>query len=209
MIGSIGKNFNFIGMKNIVLSLLAVSISFYSSGQNNKFDSVYIAQSFGLGTHVGFDLSISKSINKKFRLGLGYSYFIRKASSTPNDYETGLVSKVLSLGLLKPYDILNSYHVIFGRVFPFTETVALNFEGALGLTRVKQPEDWVFQDNIIGLADNYTYTEKSYNLISFRLKPTFEIQPLDRFYFTVAPQVLYSSEQVVFSGNIGLQYRLH
>lgn len=194
--------------KYIFVSVLILTSFDITQSQDRKLDSVYVAVNLGVGSHVGFDITTTIKVGRIFRMGLGYSYHIREAQSRPEDYEKGIINRLFAFGLvLSPYDFVSSYHAVLGRIIPISEKLSINLEGVVGYSRVKQPENWQFRGEV-GFADNYSFENIKYDLVHVGLRPKLEFQPIDRLYLTIGPQIIYTKEQLMVTGQLGLLFRV-
>lgn len=190
----------------LILILVAVSIN--SFGQEEKQKSLLVSANVGLGSHIGIVAKTSVEFENNCRLGLSYSYFIRRAASTPNDFDTGIIERVFFLNTIQPLDILNNCHAHVGKVWSISNHASFYLDAGVGMSKLRRPEDWS-RNNNFPASSNYSYSNKSYNLFSFSLNPHFEIQPAEWIDFIVGPYFLHTGEQGVLALNAGIQFKLN
>jgi len=174
--------------------------------QNSDINTYYVTGELSLGNYVGLDYTINYIFKDTYALKLGFSGKIRKPKSAPEDYSGGLNS-VFTAGIDFPYDHLLNYDLSFGKIYNFNDshTIRLNFLIGIGYTIIKEPGNWQFVDNdaTINLAENYSYTYRDYNTISFIINPKIEF-PLSNFFgLSISPMLQFNKDRTYFGIGFG------
>ena len=176
------------------------------TGQNNKEDTYYLSNELNFGNYFGIDYNLNYVLKNKYSLKIGFSGNVRKPKSQPENYSGGL-SGLFSLGIENPYDHLLNYRIDFGKIYNLNPkgTIRMNFSFGIGYSIIKEPNNWQFveTDAVINLAENYTYSYRSYSTLSFIINPKIEI-PFTRFYgLTISPMIQINKDRTYFGIGIG------
>ncbi len=192
--------------RKISLIILIVLNTQLITAQNNIKDTYYLSYELNLGNYLGVDFNLNYVFKNRYSLKLGFSGNVRKPKSQPEDYSAGL-NGLFSVGIENPYDHLLNYRIDFGKIYNLNpqETIRVNFSFGIGYTIIKEPNNWQFteSDAVINLAENYTYSYRSYSTLSFIINPKIEF-PFTRFYgLTISPMIQINKDRTYFGIGIG------
>jgi hypothetical protein len=84
-------------------------------------------------------------------------------------------------------------------------TIRANVSIGLGYTYIKEPENWKFIENntIINLAENYTYSFRSYDTISFLINPKIEFPLTSFFGLSISPMIQINKIRTYYGIGLG------
>lgn len=157
-------------MKNIIF-ILSMLFSLYCIP--NSYGDVFCYSEFGLGGGTGYSakLALNFIINKNSFFSLSYYYISNKASTTPPDYEPGLVI----FGDATPQQTASLACPMYGRVL-YTPKRNTRFilKGGFALGRVSTPENFV-PVNPGWLGPNYDYSISHDFTAGIILNPSMEV----------------------------------
>ncbi|WP_372746657.1 hypothetical protein [Lutibacter sp.] len=189
-------------MKVILLLLFCISVNSVNA-QFDENNSIYYSTELSLGNYIGLDLNMNYVYKDKYSFKIGYSGNIRKPKSQPEDYTSGLTGLFL-LGLANPYDQLENYQIGMGNIINLnsSKTIRLNLLAGLGYTIIREPENWV-RNNDAFLAENYNWNYHKHTTVSFIINPKIEF-PISRIYgFTISPMLQINKDNLYFGVGIG------
>ncbi|WP_418603508.1 hypothetical protein [Hwangdonia sp.] len=192
--------------RKILLIILIVLNAQLINAQENKKNTYYLSSELNLGNYFGVDYNLNYVFKNNYSLKLGFSGNVRKPKSEPEDFSGGL-NGLFSVGIKNPYDHLLNYRIDFGKIYNFNPegTIRLNFSFGIGYTIIKEPDNWQFveSDTVINLAENYTYSYKSYNTLSFTINPKIEF-PITKFFgLSVSPMLQMNKDRTYFGIGLG------
>ncbi|EDP98107.1 hypothetical protein U8527_19065 [Kordia algicida OT-1] len=190
-------------MKHIVfIVLFAISIQ-TTHAQFSENHAIYGSGSLDFGNYFGADLNLNYVYQENYSFKIGYSGHIRSPKSKPDDYSTGLF-RALTLGIASPYDNLETFHLMAGKIYKFNEkgTIRLNLSVGLALVNIKEPTNWQMNDN--GFLDqNYTWDYYEYSTIGIIINPKIEF-PFTRHYgLSISPVLQLNKDRVYIGIGIG------
>lgn len=194
-------------MKKLVAA--ACLILFSTTAKAQFFDShaVYASSRISLGNYVGASVNLNYVYQEKHSLKAGLSGLIRSAASMPNDYSGGLLN-VIVLGLLSPFDDLESYELLYGRIVQMNEarTIRFNIRGGLVYSTYRTPTNWVKNNDSFYLLPNYSFDIERNRLIGLKLNPEVEF-PISRYFgFSISPFALVNKETVAAGLELGIMF---
>lgn len=190
-------------MKHIVFILLfAISIQ-TTHAQFGENHAIYGTGSLDFGNYFGVDLNLNYVYQENYSFKIGYSGHIRTPKSKPDDYSLGLVNG-LTFGINSPYDNLETFHIMAGKIYKFNKkgTIRLNLSVGLALVNIKEPTNW--QMNSSNFFDqNYTWNYHEYSTIGLIINPKIEF-PFARHYgLTISPVLQLNKDRVYVGIGVG------
>jgi len=82
-----------------ILSLFIVILSINSvNAQFSENNAIYHTSEITIGNYLGIDIHANYVLKEKYSFKIGYSGFIRRPKSAPENYSSGLIG-VLTFGL--------------------------------------------------------------------------------------------------------------
>jgi len=190
-------------MKQALL-ILVLGISFNQvNAQFADKHAIYATGEFNIGNYFGSDLNLNYVFNESYSIKVGYSGHIRKPKSQPENYTSGLIG-ILLLNLANPYDQLENYQFLVGKIYSLNKkkTIRANVSLGLGYTTIREPGNWQ-PVNESFLTENYTYEYSKSNTVSLIINPKIEF-PFTRFYgLTISPMLQINKDRTYFGVGIG------
>ena len=190
-------------MKQALL-ILVFGISFNQvNAQFADKHAIYAAEEFDIGNYLGGDLNLNYVFAESYSIKVGYSGHIRKPKSQPEKYTSGLIGNLL-LNLADPYDQIENYQLLVGKIYSLNKknTIRANVSLGLGYTTIREPGNWQ-PVNEGFLTENYTYEYSKSNTVSLIINPKIEF-PFTRFYgLTISPMLQINKDRTYFGVGIG------
>ncbi|WP_200979649.1 hypothetical protein [Echinicola sp. 20G] len=186
-------------MKRVLFLLLYLvsAQSLYAQFFDNNF--IYSSGEIYGGNYLGGEIALNWVYKEKHAFKFGWVANAKTPENRPEDYKIGLID-ALMLGTTKPYDLMETYQVGYGRIVPINPlgTIRANLSIGLAYSKLKKPTNWEkVQDNF--LAQNYTWEYERENHMSIVVSPKIEF-PFSRYFgFTVGP-ILVMNKQETFVG---------
>lgn len=174
-----------------------------ATAQFDERNAIYSTGEVNLGNYIGFDLDLNYVYLQKYAFKIGYTGNIRKPVSQPEDYTSGFTG-ILILGIGNPYDQMENYRLAIGRLYELNKagTIRVNVSFGVGLTSIKEPENWQAIDGSF-LTENYTWNYRKYNTLGLIINPKIEF-PFTRFYgLTFSPMLQLSKDRTYVGIGIG------
>ena len=185
-------------MKRLLSTLLLIISIHTTHAQFGENHAIYTTGGLNFGNYFGINANIDYAYQEKFSFKIGYSVYFQEPDSKPDDFSLGLFDG-LSFGLVGPYNHLESYQVMAGRIYKFNPsgTIRLNMSVGLGLTKIKEPTNWQ-QINGSLFTRNYIWDYNEHNTISFIINPKIEF-PFTRYYgLTISPILQINKDRTYF-----------
>ncbi|MEM6298717.1 MAG: hypothetical protein AAF740_08535 [Bacteroidota bacterium] len=174
-------------MGKFTLTALLLALTFTVEAQKNEPDSVYYQKDVSTqeketffylsvdgmaGNFRGAYGHLNFVIKESIILKMGYGASYRLSPDTPVDFQP---PRVTILGLNRPFETLESYQMLIGKVYPQDEYSKSRFGFALGLayTSIRQPTDFQ-QTNGGNFSSNYDWNNESSGAISLLFQPKME-----------------------------------
>lgn len=193
-------------MKFKFLLLFLILASSLAKAQDKTEDTYYVTSELNLGNYIGVDLNYNYIIQNKYALKVGVSANIRDPKSQPDNYSSGLTGLFNIFGN-RPYDHFTNYKIEVGRLYNLNKkgTIRANLAVGLGYAVIKEPENWQYIESTswINLSENYSYSYRKKNTISFIISPKIEFPISKYFGFTVSPQLQINKERTYVGVGIG------
>jgi len=192
-------------MKQILFSLILIfSFSFNEvNAQFSEDNAIYQTSEITIGNYLGLGVHANYVWKEKYSFKIGYSGFIRRPKSAPENYSPGFVG-ILTFGLANPYDQMQTFQILAGKIYPFNKkgTIRANISLGLGFTIIKEPTNWQpLEGNI--LYHNYSYEYHKYNTVSLIINPKIEF-PFTRFYgLSISPMIQINKDRTYIGIGIG------
>ncbi len=190
-------------MKQILLSFFLIFSFNYANAQFAEKNAIYHTSEITIGNYFGIDIHANYVLKEKYSFKIGYSGFIRRPKSAPENYSSGLFG-ALTFGLANPYDQLENYQILAGRVYPLNKngTIRANISLGLGFTVIREPTNWQPTGGSF-LGQNYSYDYHKYNTISLIINPKIEF-PFTRFYgLSISPMIQINKDRTYFGIGFG------
>ena len=183
----------------ILLFFVGVSAA---NGQFAQNHAIYLTPELSLGNYIGLDINLNYLYKEKYSFKIGYSGLARIPNSQPDDYSVG-IETLFFFGLLRPYDVMETYQVGFGKIYILNNkgTIRANLYIGIGYTTITEPYDWEVMNTI--LVTNYNWKYKSHHTVSLIINPKIEF-PFTRFYgLSASPMVVVNKDRTYFGLGIG------
>lgn len=180
-------------LKRILFLLFFFFLFSELNAQFAEKNALYLTEGFDAGNYWGGHIGLNYVHNNKYSLQFGTSVLMRKAKSVPDDYSTGLIDGLFSLGFASlHFDEMENYQFLAGRIFgPKTgRTTRFHLAAGLAYTLISEPTNWQYAGGG-GWTSNYTHDTETHGTVSFVITPKVEF-PFTR-YFGVS---LFSMLQV-------------
>jgi len=166
-------------------------------------NAIYATGEFNIGNYLESDLNLNYVFAESYSFKVGYSGHIRKPKSQPENYNSGLIGNLL-LNLADPYDQIENYQLLVGKIYSLNKknTIRANVSLGLGYTTIREPGNWQ-PVNEGFLTENYTYEYSKSNTVSLIINPKIEF-PFTRFYgLTISPMLQINTDRTYFGVGIG------
>ena len=189
-------------MKRFLFILLFFTGLNVVNGQFDQNHAIYITPDLSLGNYIGLDANLNYVYKEKYSFKIGYSGLFRITNSRPDDLSVGL-EVLISLGLLSPYDIMETFQVGIGRVYILNNagTIRVNMSIGVGYTTITEPYNWI--PTLGMLTTNYNWEYKSHNTVSLIINPKIEF-PFTRFYgLSASPMLMVNKSRIYVGFGIG------
>lgn len=186
--------------------LLATVLFLFSTSQKiiaQEQNLVYLSSELNLGNYIGLSGDINYILNETYTFKFGIVGNIRKPVNQPDDYNAGIIG-VLSYGLVKARDHMQSVNIAVGKLYKLNQsgTLRLNAAAGIGFTNIQSTENWQKIDDAT-IGTNYTYDVVEKNTVSLIINPKIEI-PLGRvFGFTISPMAIINAESSYYGLGFG------
>ena len=190
-------------MVRILIIILVISYTQVATAQFGQNHAIYSTSELNVGNYFGVDLHLNYLYKETYSLKVGYSGYIRKPRSQPDDYSSGLKGIIL-FGLANPYDQLETFQIAVGKIYRLRENgyTRINLSFGLGYTIIREPENWQ-RVNGAALSENYTWNYRRYNTVSFIINPKIEF-PFSRFYgLTISPMLQINKDRIYIGIGVG------
>ena len=188
----------------ILLAVIFASVNI-TTAQLAKNDAIYAASELNLGKYYGMDLNLNYVLNEKYSFKLGYTGYLRKPKTLPEDFSTGVIG-ILVWGLNHPMDKFENYGASVGRIYKINlcGTIRVNLSLGVGYSILTEPDNWEkINNNAISLQENYSYDNIKHKAVSLIVNPKIEF-PITRFFgFTISPMLQINKERTYFGIGIG------
>ncbi len=173
------------------------------SAQFSENHAIYTSGGINFGNYFGVNANIDYVYQEKYSFKVGYSLYFQQPDSKPDDFSLGLFDG-FSFGLVGPFNHLESYHVMAGRIYKINSsgTIRLNMSVGLSFTKIKEPENWQ-QINGSLFNRNYIWDYNEYNTVSFIINPKIEF-PFTRYFGLAISPVLQINKDRTYFG-IGIE----
>ncbi len=192
--------------RKIFLAFLILLNAQVITSQNNEKELYYVSSEINLGNYYGIDVHLNYVFKNRYAIKLGFSGNIREPKSQPEDYSGGLEG-LFSVGTENPYDHLLTYRIDVGRIYNLNPkgTIRANLSLGIGYTTIKEPDNWQFieVDAPINLAENYTYSYRSYGTVSLIVNPKIEFPITKIFGLSLSPMLQWNKDRTYFGVGIG------
>lgn len=192
--------------KIIIIILIALQSQFITA-QNTDKNTYYLTSELNLGNYFGVDYALNYVYKNKYSLKVGFSGNVRKPISQPDDYSGGL-NGLFSLTTENPYDHFLNYKIDVGRIYNLNKkgTIRANISVGVGYTIIKEPENWQFVNNeaLINLSENYTYAYREYNTVSLIINPKIEFPITKYFGLSASPLIQLNKDRTYYGIGFGM-----
>jgi len=196
-----------------ILMALACGFVFASpsflSAQFAQNHALYFSGEGNVGNYYGIDANVNYIYKEKFSLKAGYSAYVRRPRSQPEDYTSGLIETVLLFGLVNPRDKLQNLHMDFGWLIMLNQsrTLRLNASVGFGYTKITEPKNWERRTGGF-LIENYSWEYNSSDAFSLILNPKIEFPFTRVFGLSVSPLMIINKERTYYGIGFGLMLGL-
>jgi hypothetical protein len=195
-------------MKKLII-LLGLHFVFSSlhAQSSEKNDFLYLTGELAFGNYTEMNFNLNGIINEKYSLQLGFSAHMRRARSQPDDYSSGLISDIFTLGLSEfHFDYMRNFQILFGKIFPMDDKgqIRLNLAGGVGYTVIKEPTNWQRVDYDDGFGPNYTFDTDKHSTVSLIINPRFEFPLTPVIGITLYPMLQINTDRTFFGIGAGL-----
>ncbi len=189
----------------VIISIFVCLISFnYAFSQFLEDNKFYFSGEVNLGNYFGIDFNLNLVQNENYTYKIGFSKFMRKPESQPENFSPGLLPTMLTFGLANPFDQIDNYQISFGKIYKLNKSgsVRTNLNVGLGYSILKEPINWVgIDDGFIGPNYEWDYGESYF--ISLIINSKFEFIIKNWIGLTVSPMLLINSETIYFGIGFG------
>ena len=192
---------------NKLLLILIILGSQLISAQNKEKDTYYLTSEVNLGNYFGVDYAFNYIFKNKYSLKVGFSGNVKKPKSQPKDYSAGL-NGLIGLATENPFDHFLNYRIDFGKIYKLNKkgTIRANISFGVGYSIIKEPENWQFVDHEawIYLGENYTYSYRKHNTMSFIINPKIEFPITKYFGLSSSPMIQLNKKRVYYGIGLGI-----
>jgi len=190
-------------MRKIVLAFFLIFSVNQVNAQFSDNNAIYQTSEITIGNYIGFVLNANYVFKEKYSFKIGYSGLIRSPKSAPENYTSGLIG-ILTFGLTNPYDQMENFQILVGKIYHLNEkgTIRANLSIGLGFTVIKEPTNWQALGGNF-LTQNYSYEYHKYNTVSLIINPKIEF-PFTRFYgLSISPMIQVNKDRTYIGIGIG------
>ena len=186
-----------------IFIILFLIPGFKSTAQIGEKDFLYLNFEIQLGNYLGLTGGLNYILREKYSFHIGMMGGIRGARNKPEDYSGGLGSAFV-LGLDSPKDVMEDYHIMFGRMIKLnsTERVRFNIMGGLCYTRYYEPHNYE-KLNSNWMTANYSYEYTEFRRMSFIFNPVVEFPFSFWRGFNISPILHVNEDRITFLIGIG------
>jgi len=191
-------------MKKILLLFIVILSINSVNAQFSENNAIYQTSEITVGNYLGVDVHANYVLKEKYSFKIGYSAFFRKAKSAPEYYNSGLIG-LLTFGLANPYDQMENFQILAGRIYPLNRkgTIRVNLSLGLGFTIIREPTNWEPLGGSLFIAPNYSYDYNEYNTLGIIINPKIEF-PITRFYgLSLSPMIQINKDRTYIGIGIG------
>jgi len=191
-------------MRQIFFIFILVFSFNHVNAQFSEDNAIYHTSEITVGNYLGIDIHANYVLKEKYSFKIGYSGFIRRPKAAPENYTSGLIG-ILTYGLANPYDQMETFQILAGKIYPLNKkgTIRVNISLGLGYTIIREPSNWQPLSGSLYIVPNYTYDYQKYNTISLIINPKIEF-PITRFYgLTISPMIQVNKDRTYIGIGIG------
>jgi hypothetical protein len=192
-------------MKRVIPICILLLFFLKLNAQFSENNAIYLAGGINVGNFWGMNLNLNYILNNNYSFQAGISGLFREPKSKPEDFTSGLtVAFTLGLSSYLYYDEMDTYQILFGKIFKINKirTIRFNIAGGIGYTFLTEAINWKPATGF-PLTDNYTYDIVKHGTISFIINPQVEF-PFTRFAgVTLSPMLQINKYRTYIGIGVG------
>lgn len=187
-------------IKKLLLALILSS--FIAKSQSEELSTpIHINIGGNFGNYLGVNVGVNYTLNNKHSFAFEFSGNIRHPKSEPKDYTPG-IGEVFILSALfnKPYDHYTSYNFSYGKIYNLNtkNTIRANLSAGIGITFIKEPENWKPIQYAPNFEENYTYDITKTLALSLIINPKIEFLFFKHYGLNLTPFVQINAKRTFF-----------
>lgn len=127
-------------MKKVMIILALHCILANVNAQFSEKNAIYLSDQVALGNYLDVNINLNYVFDEKYSFQAGYSLYVRRARSQPEDYNSG-VAKIFTFGISEYIlDEMDNFQILVGKIYKLDESGKIRLNLAGGISYIVSPK---------------------------------------------------------------------